>query len=125
MEFEGRIRTLLPIREGVSKKTGNQWKALPFVFEYFETAEQRWADSVVLETLDTKVIDNLKEGMEVICGWSIKANKYEDRYYNEMRLYKITSVKKAQQQTQQGAPAAPRYEAPLPPPEEKKNDLPF
>ena len=65
MEFQGRIAKLLPIRQGVSQRTGNEWKSLPFIFEYFEHDSDRYADSVMLETFDTNVIDNLKEGMEV------------------------------------------------------------
>ena len=32
MEFQGRIAKLLPIRQGVSQRTGNEWKSLPFNF---------------------------------------------------------------------------------------------
>ena len=106
MEFQGRIAKLLPIRQGVSQRTGNEWKSLPFIFEYFENPSDRYADSVMLETFDTKVIDNLKEGMEVICGFGHKAKTITKQdgtqtTINEMRLYKIESVRKAQQQQQQ------------------------
>lgn len=104
MEFQGRIAKLLPIRQGVSQRTGNEWKSLPFIFEYFEHESDRYADSVMLETFDTKVIDNLKEGMEVRCGFGHKTHEYEGKTYNELRLYKIESVRKTvatQQQTQQ------------------------
>jgi hypothetical protein len=51
MEFEGRISRVLPVRSGTSQR--GEWKALPFVFEYFETGDQRWPDRVLLETMDT------------------------------------------------------------------------
>lgn len=111
MEFTGRVKKLLPVRSGVSQRTGNEWKALPFVFEYFENPSDRYADSVVLETFDEKVIANLKEGMTVRCGFSHKVREYEGKHYNELRLYKIESVKAAQQnttnsaQSQQDAPS--------------------
>ncbi len=103
MEFQGRIAKLLPIRQGVSQRTGNEWKSLPFIFEYFEHESDRYADTVMLETFDTNVIDNLKEGMEVICGFGHKAKTITKQdgtqtTINEMRLYKIESVRKAQQQ---------------------------
>ena len=108
MEFQGRIAKLLPIRQGVSQRTGNEWKSLPFIFEYFEHESDRYADSVMLETFDTKVIDNLKEGMEVICGFGHKAKTITKQdgtqtTINEMRLYKIESVRKAQQPAGQAA----------------------
>lgn len=107
MEFQGRISKLLPMRSGTSARTGNEWQALPFVFEYFEHDTDRYADSVVLETFETKVIENLKEGMEVICGWSHKAKDITKQdgtktTINDMRLYKIESVRKAN--AQQPAP---------------------
>ena len=54
MEFEGRISRVLPVRSGTSQR--GEWKALPFVFEYFETGDQRWPDRVKLETMDTNIM---------------------------------------------------------------------
>ena len=54
MEFEGRISRVLPVRTGTSQK--GEWKVLPFVFEYFESPDQRWADRVMLETMDTNIM---------------------------------------------------------------------
>jgi hypothetical protein len=112
MEFQGRVKKILPLRSGVSQRTGNEWKSLPFVFEYHEHETDRYADSVVLETFDTNVIDNLKEGMEVICGFGHKAKPITKQdgtqtIVNEMRLYKIESVRgaRAAQQAPQGANA--------------------
>jgi hypothetical protein len=113
MEFQGRISKLLPMRQGTSAKTGNEWYAQPFVFEYFENPTDRYADSVVLETFDANIIPHLKEGMEVICGFGHKAKPITKQdgtqtIVNEMRLYKIESVRGAQaaQQAPQGANAS-------------------
>lgn len=96
MEFKGRIKQMLPLRSGVSQRTGNEWKAQPFVFEYFENATDRYADSVLLETYDTKVMETMQEGMEVICGFGHRTREYEGRTYNELRLYKFEAVTKGQ-----------------------------
>jgi hypothetical protein len=131
MEFTGRVKKLLPIRSGVSQRTNNEWKALPFVFEYFENPTDRYADSVLLETFDTNVIDNLKEGMEVRCGFAHRTREYEGKTYNELRLYKIESVKGAKQAPQDAnAPAAEQSPTPQPngaqaPQNDPNNDLPF
>ena len=45
---------MLPVRLGTSQR--GEWKALPFVFEYFETEDQRWSDKVLLETFDTNIM---------------------------------------------------------------------
>lgn len=128
MEFQGRIKKVLPLRSGTSQR--GEWQALPFIFEFFEHETDRYADSVVLETFDTKVIDNLKEGMEVVCGFGHRTREYEGKTYNELRLYKIESVKKAavaqlqtQQEIAQPAPA-PQTNSFIPPTQEE-DDLPF
>ena len=105
MEFTGRVKKILPARSGVSQRTGNEWKALPFIFEYFENPTDRFADTVLLETFDTNVIDNLKEGMEVICGFGHKVKTVTKQdgtqaTINEMKVYKIESVRGAQQAPQ-------------------------
>ena len=122
MEFQGRIAKLLPIRQGVSQRTGNEWMAMPFIFEYFENQSDRYADSVLLETFDEKVIDNLKEGMEVRCGFGHKTREFTKQdgttaVINDLRLYKIESVRKEQKsyhQPQDGgtgaAPSAPQQQ---------------
>ena len=128
MEFQGRIAKLLPIRQGVSQRTGNEWKSLPFIFEYFENPSDRYADSVMLETFDEKVINNLKEGMEVRCGFGHKTREYEGKTYNELRLYKIESVRKEQPAAntdrvgaqQQGVTPAPQQQG-----GGDEDDLPF
>lgn len=134
MEFTGRVKKILPLRSGVSQRTGNEWKSLPFIFEYHEHETDRYADTVLLETFDTNVIDNLKEGMEVKCGFSHRTREYEGKTYNELRLYKIESVRGAQaaQQAPQGANASAAGNQPIPPFPEPQNpsnqdddDLPF
>lgn len=139
MEFTGRIKKVLPLRSGTSQRTGNEWKALPFIFEYFENPTDRFADTVMLETFDENVINNMKEGMEVRCGFSHKVRTYQkdgnDITINDIRLYKIECVKAAQaaQQAPQGANASLAGNQPTPPFPEPQNpsnqadddDLPF
>ena len=116
MEFQGRIAKLLPIRQGVSQRTGNEWKSLPFIFEYFENHSDRYADSVMLETFDTNVINNLQEGMEVRCGFGHRTREYtkdgKTMIINDIRLYKIECVRKVNNQP---APAPQTGAAPFPP----------
>ena len=118
MEFQGRIAKVLPVRSGVSQRTGNEWKSLPFIFEYFEHDSDRYADSVMLETFDTNVIDNLKEGMEVRCGFGHRTREYtkdgKTMIINDIRLYKIESVRKVQNQPAQQAIQQPVAQQPAP-----------
>ena len=119
MIFQGRIKQVLPMRSGTSQKTGNEWKALPFIFEYFENPSDRYADTVVLETLDTDIIPHIKEGMEVKIGFGHHASEYDGKYYNNLRMYSIESVKRQPQQQPTGG-----YQVQQPA-EDETDDLPF
>ena len=137
MEFQGRVAKILPARTGVSQRTGNEWKSLPFIFEYFEHDSDRYADSVLLETFDTNVIDHLQEGMEVICGFGHKTREYTNdgktMVINDIRLYKIESIRKANQaprqangqQMAQYPPQVDTYGNPINPINPEDDDLPF
>jgi hypothetical protein len=115
MEFIGQIKKILPAREGVSQKSGNQWKTQPFVFEYYENPTDRYADSVVLETFDEKIMSQLKEFTKVRIGFGHHTREYDGKVYNEIRMYKFeevgdgTAAKPQQTESaQQGAAAQPQ-----------------
>lgn len=136
MEFTGRISKVLPVRSGTSQR-GNEWQALPFVFEYFEHENDRYADSVLLETFDTNIIGGIlsccehdstgglvvengalkmTREIQVCCGFGHKAKSITKSdgsqiTINELRLYKLESVKQAQpaQQAAQAQIPAPGY----------------
>ena len=132
MKFQGRVKQILPLRSGISQKTGNEWKALPFIFEYYENETDRFPDSVVLETYDTKVIDNLKEGMEIVVGFGHRTREFEGRWYNELRIYSLESAARASkqpaaapEQPQTGSQPQPAPQAAESPQNDADDDLPF
>jgi hypothetical protein len=87
MEFTGRIEKVFEPRTGVSQKTGNEWKSQQFIFEYYETPTDRFSDKVVLETMDTKIMEQLKEGVNVRIGFGHKVSEYKGNYYNHLTIY--------------------------------------
>lgn len=133
MEFEGRIQRVLPARSGTSQR--GEWKTLPFVFEYFESGEQRWSDKVLLETFDTNIMAQigkyLKKGpdgkaivengecvlladLKCKVGFSHSVRTFDRQdgtkaTINDIRMYKfeINGVQTQQQQAQQQQAAAP------------------
>ena len=52
----------MPTRSGTSQQ-GNQWKALPFVFSFYDD-NPRYEDSVLLETFDTNIMAQLAQFVE-------------------------------------------------------------
>ena len=113
MEFEGTISRVLPVRTGTSQK--GEWKALPFVFEYFESGDQRWSDKVLLETMDPGIMGKIGAYVErgadhkgivengcmklngeikCRCGFSHSVREWTDKdgktsHFNQVRLYKF------------------------------------
>ena len=148
MEFEGRIQRVLPVRSGTSQR--GEWKALPFVFEYFENQDQRWSDKVLLETFDTNIMAQigayLKKGAdgkavvendecvmvaELKCkiGFSHSVRTFDRQdgtkaTINDLRLYKFEVLGYQQQAAPQ---PAPQSQVPFPPQSQggETDDLPF
>lgn len=133
---------MLPSRQGVSQRTGNQWKAQPFIFEYFENPSDRYSDTVLLETFDENIMSQLKEGLKVTIGFGHRVREYtpttgeragQTQYINECRIYHFAVIG-----TTNPAPSPSGY-APSPTPEGtgaqqvqqqentggEKDDLPF
>lgn len=76
MEFEGRIKNVMPARTGTSQR-GNEWKTLPFVFEYKEVETDPYPDSVVLETFDTNIINGIESCCKRDNDGNLKVEKGE------------------------------------------------
>ena len=123
MEYTGRISKVLPKRSGTSQRTGNEWQTQPFIFEYFETDDQRWSDKVLLETFNASEIPLIEENAKVRIGFAHSVREWtngrgETQMFNEIRMYKFerldaphaepTSVSNAPQP----APAADHAPAP-------------
>ena len=151
MEFEGRILKVLPVRTGTSQK--GEWKALPFVFEYFESGDQRWSDKVLLETMEPSVMgkigafvergtDNkgivengcmkLKGEIKCRCGFSHSVREWTDKdgktsHFNQVRLYKfeILTEQNVAVVQQQTKQEAPSFPPPYPQSAQENDDLPF
>ena len=144
MEFQGRIKNVLPARTGVSQR-GNEWKTLPFVFEYKEVETDPYPDSVLLETFDANII----AGIEACCQKDNEGNLIvqngehvllrdipvkisfrhkakvifpkdggQPRFINDIRMNDIKSIRPAQQAIQQpvGQQPASQYQTQQRPP---------
>ena len=92
MEFTGRILKVFPPVTGVSK-AGNEWKKQEFIFEFFENSTDRWSDKVLFSLMNQSVDEhNLIEGEEVRIGFCHAVREYNERFFNELRLYRLEKV---------------------------------
>lgn len=127
MTFKGRIYKVLPIVKG-TRADGTTWSRQSVVFEFFERPEDQWSRSVTFSVMDAKIEEyNLQENDEVMVDFALNAKQYNERWYNEVRLLRLT--KKAKEQAKKEEKSEDKNLADFAPfegPEKKVgNDLPF
>ena len=97
MIIQGRVAEILEPRTG-TRQDGTEWKAQPFIVEYFEHETDLSPQSVLLETFDTKVIENIQQEMIVKCTISHKVDHWRSKdgdkegWSPRTRLHSITCV---------------------------------
>jgi len=97
MIIQGRVAEILEPRTG-TRQDGTEWKAQPFIVEYFEHETDLSPQSVLLETFDTKVIEGIQKEMIVKCTISHKVDHWRSKegdkegWAPRTRLHSITCV---------------------------------
>ena len=127
MEITGKIIAALEPREGVSKRTGNNWKSQEFVIE---TTDGQFPRHCVFRVFGEGRLRqfNIQVGQELTVSFDIDAHEYQGRWFNDISAWRVQAA-----QTQAAAPmaaqaAAPQIDVPAPtavPEEDPTDDLPF
>lgn len=133
MEITGRIGKVLPMRSGVSARTGNEWKVLPFIFEYFNAPSDIYACRIIFDAMNEDLFPQIVEGRTVTISMKHAVTEYEGRYFNQVRLtgFRVidaTTPQQAPQQAQTTAgvqQTATNENAPQNAPKDEADDLPF
>lgn len=125
MKLTGIISEILPERSGISQRSGQEWKQFPFIFDFYDDDNQRYADRILLETWSTTDLATIKQAHENQLKVTLKighgVRRTDDgRAFNDLRLYNVeleegqapapSQAAVAQAPTQ--ATAAPATEAP-------------
>ena len=125
MEVIGRIVKILPMQSGVSQR--GEWKKQEFVIETNEQYPKKICISGWAERVDQ--IQQLSEGAEVRVSINIESREYNERWYTDVRAWKIeaagTNVPQSPEMTPPPAmdsPAAPVMDAGS---DVADDDLPF
>lgn len=124
MEFTGKIIAILQPKGGVSKATGNEWKAQEFVIE----SHDQYPRKMCFEVFGADKIDQfgIQMGEELTVSFDIDSNQWQDRWFNRIRAWKVERVSAGAPMATGGSvpPAAPSAM-----PEftsgDAKDDLPF
>lgn len=107
LELEGKVKTKLPAQGGTSAR--GAWTRQDFVVEYqdgnypAEACFSAWGQDRVDELARFEVGDAVK------VSFNIKAREYSGRWYNDLRVWRISPAGQTAQQ-----PAAPAYQQPAP-----------
>ena len=124
MEFTGKIIAILQPKGGVSKATGNEWKAQEFVIE----SHDQYPRKMCFEVFGADKIDqfNIQMGEELTVSFDIDSNQWQDRWFNRIRAWKVERVSVGAPMATGGSvpPAAPSA-MPEFTPGDAKDDLPF
>lgn len=133
MELSGKIIAVLPAREGVSR-SGNPWKTQEYVLE----THDQYPRKMCFNLFGADKIDqfNIQLGEELTVSFDIDCRQWQDRWFNDIRAWKVERVGApgaAPQPVGDGAvPFPPASSAPVAPSApvdftagDEKDDLPF
>ena len=132
MEIIGKAIAALPVKSGVSKKTGEQWQSREYVIE----TQEQFPKKMCFEVFGTDKLKefNIRNNDLIKVHFDISAREYNGRWYNSIRAWKVEHVNQDGPVVGSTA-AAPVAQAPAPahspepatPPSvhEIDDDLPF
>lgn len=107
MQFEGRVKELMPIQSGTSQKTGEPWKNQQFVFGFYESSDAIYEREVILKLRNDKIdLYKLQVGDKIKAKFSIGVNVWEGKKYNEIYTGDIEILQRANPEQ----PAAPQQQ---------------
>lgn len=130
LELEGKISQKMAAQSGQSAR--GTWARQDFVLEYMDG---NFPSSVCFSTWGEDKVNDLARyqvGDKVRVSFNVKGREYNGRWYNDLRVWKISPAEEAPRQQAQGAApygAAPAAPAPgfddIPPADGSEDDLPF
>jgi len=89
MELTGKIIAALPVRSGVSQRTGSEWQLASYVLE---TQGERFARKMVFEVFGSDRIQqmNIQVGETLRVSFDIDARETSDgRWFNSIRAWAV------------------------------------
>lgn len=120
MEQTGKIIKVLPLKSGVSKSSGKEWKSQEYVME---TSDIRYPTHLCFSVFGDRVDSfAIKEGEELTVSFNIDAREYEGRWYNSIQAWK---VERGADNQFYGQPSAGYVQDNIPQPAQVSNNVPI
>ena len=130
MELIGKAIAALPVKSGVSQRTGEQWQSREYVIE----TQEQYPKKMCFEVFGTDKLKefNIRNNDLIKVHFDITAREYNGKWYNSIRAWKVEHVNPQIQttettQVQTSAPVQAQAQAPVAAPaaQESEDDLPF
>ena len=131
MELIGKAIAALPVKSGVSQRTGEQWQSREYVIE----TQEQYPKKMCFEVFGTDKLKefNIRNNDLIKVHFDISAREYNGRWYNSIRAWKVEHVNQdgsaAGATANQVASSSPQAPAPAPvaapAAQESDDDLPF
>ena len=128
IRLTGRIAKVLPLQQGVSARTGNQWQSQEYMLEYFTWSGSMYPDKVVFKVFgEDKIrqfaLKELEENITVFLRFTVR--EHDGRFYNEVNCYNVMRNLQNLEQTRPAEAPATSTSKSQPKTEGNADDLPF
>ena len=135
MEIIGKAIAALPVKSGVSQRTGEQWQSREYVIE----TQEQFTKKMCFEVFGTDKLKefNIRNNDLIKVHFDISAREYNGKWYNSIRAWKVEHVNQdgsvagaTANQVASSSPQAPatqvaETQAAAPAAKESDDDLPF
>ena len=135
MEIIGKAIAALPVKSGVSQRTGEQWQSREYVIE----TQEQYPKKMCFEVFGTDKLKefNIRNNDLIKVHFDITAREYNGKWYNSIRAWKVEHVNQdgsaagatanqvAASSPQAQSPRTPATQAAAPAAKESEDDLPF
>ena len=132
MELIGKAIAALPVKSGVSQRTGEQWQSREYVIE----TQEQYPKKMCFEVFGTDKLKefNIRNNDLIKVHFDITAREYNGKWYNSVRAWKVEHVNQdgsaAGATANQVAASSPQAQAPAtqaaaPAAQGSDDDLPF
>jgi hypothetical protein len=99
MEFQGRVKKMMPIVEGVSS-VGNPYRRLDFIFEFYWQPSDTFSQTLVFTVMNEKIDEfALVEGEEIFVDIEANVRPYNNKLFNNIWARNIRKAKVVEPQT--------------------------
>lgn len=90
MEIVGKAIAALPVKSGVSQRTGEQWQSREYVIE----TQEQYPKKICFEVFGTEKLKefNIRNNDLIKVHFDITAREYNGKWFNSIRAWKVEHV---------------------------------